>query len=106
MNMQQESPHSRSLFLPLLLTVLALFAQTLSATVDLSRVRNAFLAQHAAQEQTIAEAQKLRAQLESIAGETAQLAEQGNQNAIRIRDYLQKQGVKLNPPHPASDTER
>ena len=89
-----------TLFVPVLLTVLTLCVLTLNMTIDLTTSRATLLAQHAAQESTIAEAQKLRSQLESIAGETAILANQGNPNAIKLRDLLQQQGYKISPPQP------
>src|SRR5262245_17262923 len=91
-----------TLFVPVLLIVLTLFVLTLNATIDLKSARESLIAQHTAQESTLAEAQKLRTQLESIAGDTAVLADQGNQNAIKLRDYLQQQGIKINPPQPSS----
>jgi len=97
MNLRPET-----LFLPLLLTIVALFVQTLNTTFELKSVRETLVAQHAAQDGTLAEAQKLRSQLESIAGETAVLADQGNQNAIKLRDYLQQQGIKISPPQQSS----
>jgi hypothetical protein len=92
-----------TLFVPLLLSVLTLFVLTLNTTLDLKNARASLVAQHAAQDGTLAEAQKLRSQLESIAGDTAVLADQGNQNAIKLRDYLQQQGIKISPPQPAGE---
>jgi hypothetical protein len=93
-----------TLFVPVLLTVLTLFVLTLNSTLDLKSSRESLIAQHAAQDGTLAEAQKLRSQLESIAGDTATLADQGNQNAIKLRDYLQQQGIKISPPQQSSAT--
>jgi hypothetical protein len=91
-----------TLFVPVLLTVITLFVMTLNTTLDLKSAREALIAQHNAQDGTLAEAQKLRSQLESIAGDTAILADQGNQNAIKLRDYLQQQGIKISPPQQPS----
>lgn len=93
-----NAPTGSPWFVPLLLIVLALLIQTLSTTLELARVRESLATQHAAQEVTLGNAQKLRSQLESIAGETAVLAELGNENAIRLKSYLEQQGVKLNAP--------
>lgn len=95
MNLRPET-----LFAPLLLVILTLFVLTLNTTFDLKTARDSLVAQHTAQEATLGEAQKLRSQLESIAGDTAILADQGNQNAIKLRDYLQQQGIKISPPQP------
>jgi hypothetical protein len=91
-----------TLFVPVLLTVLTLFVLTLNTTLGLKSARESLVAQHTAQDGTLAEAQKLRSQLESIAGDTAVLADEGNQNAIKLRDYLQKQGIKISPPQQPS----
>jgi len=52
---------------------------------------------HAEQEATFSKAQRLRAQLDSIAKKTALLADSGNQNAQRLVDELRKRGVTINP---------
>ena len=45
------------------------------------------------------EAIKLRQQLESLAGKTAQLAAEGDdEGAKAVVDQMKKQGVNLNPP--------
>jgi len=54
--------------------------------------------QIAAQESTVRDAEKVRAQLLSIAGQTAVLAEKGNPNAIRLVEQLKAQGVVFHPP--------
>jgi len=54
--------------------------------------------QIAAQESTVRDAEKVRAQLLSIAGQTAVLAEQGNPNATRLVEQLKAQGVVFHPP--------
>ena len=51
-----------------------------------------------AQEATVRDAEKVRAQLLSIAGQTAVLAEQGNANAARLVEVLRAQGVTIRPP--------
>jgi cell division protein FtsL len=52
----------------------------------------------AAQEATVQDGEKVRAQLLSIAGQTALLAEQGNANAVRLIEVLRDQGVVVRPP--------
>ena len=54
--------------------------------------------QIAAQESAVQDAEKVRAQLLSIAGQTAVLAEQGNENAARLVEVLRAQGVTIRPP--------
>ncbi len=86
------------LFVVLLLIVFAVSAQTIQYTFQLDRARTALNNQIAQQSVTLNEAQKVRAQLEAIAGDTAALAEAGNQNAIQLRDFLAQKGVTIRPP--------
>ncbi len=51
-----------------------------------------------AQEPTVQDAQKVRAQLLSIAGQTAALANAGNPNAQLLIERLQAQGVTIRAP--------
>jgi hypothetical protein len=89
-------------FVPLLLLILALLSQVVFQRIQLRNESESLNAQRVQQKQPLEEAQKLRAQLESLAGATATLAEQGNQNAVRLRDFLQQQGITIRPPAPAS----
>jgi hypothetical protein len=74
-------------------------------TVGLVRDREALASQRAAQESAFQEAFKLRQQLISLAGKTAQLAEQGDANAAVIVERLRQQGVTINlPPGAVSGT--
>ncbi len=84
-------------FLPLLVTALAVFADALHTSFQLSAESDALSARFELQEKTLMDARKLREQLEAIASDTARLAEQGNPNAIRLRDYLRRQGVTIRP---------
>jgi hypothetical protein len=49
------------------------------------------------QEVTVQQAVKVRAQLDSIAAKTAELAAKGNSGAKTIVDELKKRGVTINP---------
>ena len=49
------------------------------------------------QENTVQQAMKVRAQLDSIAAKTADLAARGNQGAKTIVEELRKRGVTINP---------
>lgn len=86
------------LFIVLLLIVSVIFAQTAQERFQLNRDRATLNNRIAQQGETLNEAQKVRAQLEAIAGDTATLAEAGNQNAIQLRDFLAQQGVTIRPP--------
>jgi len=87
-------------FIPLALLIFTLLGQSVFQRSQLTAEHAALDGQYRQQAQPLDEAQKLRAQLESLAGATATLAEQGNQNAVRLRDYLQQQGVTIRPPQP------
>jgi len=50
----------------------------------------------AAQEKSVQDSKKLRDALDTVARETAQLADGGNQNAKLIVDELRKRGVTIN----------
>jgi hypothetical protein len=91
---------SLAVFIPLLMMALTLLIQVFYQNTQLRREREILDAQWNNQRTTLEEAQKLRTQLQSIAGATAILAEQGNQNAIQIRDQLRAQGVTIQPPQP------
>jgi hypothetical protein len=77
------------------MTVIAVFADTLNTSLRLRADRATLDARFETQEKALADARKLREQLEAIASDTARLAEQGNQSAIRVRDYLQQQGITI-----------
>lgn len=86
------------LFVVLLLIASVIFVNAVQDTFQLNRARAALGNQITQQGETLNEAQKVRAQLEAIAGDTAMLAEAGNQNAIQLRDFLAQQGVTIRPP--------
>jgi hypothetical protein len=46
----------------------------------------------------VQEAVKLRQQLETLAGRTAQLAAEGDEGAKTVVDQMKRQGVNLSPP--------
>ena len=85
-------------FAVLLMIVFILFVHSIGETIDLNRDRATLNNQIAQQRELLNEAQKVRTQLEAIAGDTAMLAEAGNQNAMMLRDFLAQQGVTIRPP--------
>ena len=91
---------SLAVFLPVLLGLIALIMQAHQSATDLDRQLQVLQAQEQQQQALVEQSQKLRSQLESIAGATAALAQQGNQNAIVIRDQLRAQGISIKPPQP------
>ena len=66
-------------------------------TVQFVREREALHTVKTAQEPTLEQAQKLRAQLDSIARSTLKLAEQGNSGAALIIEDLARRGVTIVP---------
>ena len=86
------------LFVVFLLIVFVLFVQTAQDAFQLGRDRAILKNRIEQQVNTVTESQNVRAQLEAIAGDTAMLAEAGNQNAIQLRDFLAQQGVTIRPP--------
>lgn len=82
-------------FIVMLLVLLAMVAQAGFRTVELRRDSAALETRVAQQRPLVERSHKLRQQLQSIAAATAALAEQGNPNAILVRDQLQKQGISL-----------
>jgi hypothetical protein len=86
-----------SIFLPLLIALLALIGWFSFQAVQLFEERGALAASHEAQEPLMQNSSKLRASLDAMARETARLAKQGNANARLLVDELQKRGVTINP---------
>ncbi len=89
---------SITLFVPLLLGLATLIMQGVTTRAEFNNRLAVLDAQEQQQTPVVEQAQKLRAQLESIAGATAKLAEAGNQNAVVIRDQLKAQGISISAP--------
>jgi hypothetical protein len=66
-------------------------------TFSLIRERGNLIAIQEKQQATIEQAERVRAQLDSIAQRTLQLAQQGNAGAAIIVEQLAKRGVTINP---------
>jgi hypothetical protein len=86
------------LALPVLLVVVALFVLMAFETFQAVHDRGALADQRRAQEPTVQEAIKLRQQLETLAGRTAQLAAEGDEGAKTVVDQMKRQGVNLSAP--------
>ena len=87
-----------STFIPLLIIALTLLLQITYRNPQLQREGDILSNQRDQQSTPMEEADKLRNQLQAIAGATAVLADQGNENAIQIRDQLRAQGITIQPP--------
>ena len=87
-----------STFIPLLIIALTLLLQITYRNTQLQREGDILSNQRDQQSTPMEEADKLRNQLQAIAGATAVLADRGNKNAILIRDQLRAQGITIQPP--------
>ena len=88
-------PHSA--FVPVLLFGLAVLAVLGWQTWVLVSERGALNTAHAAQQQTVDNAGKLRASLDTLAADTQRLADRGNANAALLVTELKKRGITINP---------
>ncbi|MDJ0928017.1 MAG: hypothetical protein QNJ73_10255 [Gammaproteobacteria bacterium] len=88
---------SFSPFLPLLLLAWTLVTLAGLQTYGLLSERDQLATALVNQATPMEEAQKIRAQLQSLATGAADLAVQGNENAQRLIDELARQGVTVNP---------
>ncbi len=96
--MRSKRDIAPTVFIPLLLVMITLAVQAFTARAGYSHQLNLLVTQQRQQDPVVEQARTLRQQLESIAGATAALAEQGNPNAIIIRDQLKSQGVSIQAP--------
>ena len=90
-------PRSHSAFVPVLLFGLAVLAAQGWQTWLLASERDALNTAHANQQQTVDNAGKLRASLDTLAADTQRLADAGNASAALLVAELKKRGVTINP---------
>lgn len=81
----------------LILLAIALLLGLVSQGLEIYWQRDTLLALRQNQEPQIQAASKVRAQLDSIARETAVLASRGNANARLVVDELRKRGISIDP---------
>ena len=93
-----ERPVDHRLLLPMLLTVLALFLLVGLQTVQIVRDHNALSAFRISQQANVDAGEKLRQQLQTLAGQTAELANGGDAAAKDVVEEMRKQGFTLAPP--------
>ncbi|MGH8801804.1 MAG: hypothetical protein ACREX6_05865 [Casimicrobiaceae bacterium] len=84
--------------LPLALLTAALLLLLALQTIGLVRDRSALSTARVAQDAPLAQAAKVRQQLETLGGQTARLAQQGDAAATAVVDAMRRQGVNLRPP--------
>ena len=89
---------TNGLVLVVAVLVAGMLVQSAYQTFRLLDDRERLAARVQAQEPTVVDVRKVRAQLLSLAGQTALLAEKGNENALRLIDQLRTQGVIIRPP--------
>jgi hypothetical protein len=89
---------ARDWWLPVLLVIAAFFVLIAFETGYAIHDRQALADQQRAQEPVVQEAIKLRQQLETLAGKTAQLAADGDEGAKAVVDQMKRQGVTLGAP--------
>ena len=99
--MQNELNDSHGVFVPLLVLILAVVTWLGFQATQLVIERKNLTALTAGQEAVFQNAQKMRQQLDAIAGGTARLAAQGNPNAQTIVEALRARGITVNPNAPA-----
>lgn len=85
----------RTPFVPLALLALALLIWVGFQAMQLTLERQRLVASLASQEGLVVNSRKLRASLDSLATETAKLAEQGNPNARLLVEQLRQRGVTI-----------
>lgn len=92
---EKNAPHPFSVFYPVLVTMLALVVWFGFQIASTANTRAQIKQQMANQEPVIQNAEKMRAQLDGIASDTARLAKNGNPNAQIIISELNKRGITV-----------
>lgn len=90
-----EQSRTRTVFVPVLLLALTLVSMSGFRTFQLVQQQNELQTLLVDQEELVAEAQRIRSQLQAVARGTVNLAAEGNKNAKRVVDQLARQGVTL-----------
>jgi hypothetical protein len=84
-------------WLPVILIVVSFFGLMAFETGYAIHDREALSEQRRSQEPAVQESTKLRQQLETLAGKTAQLAAEGDESAKSVVDQMKRQGIALTP---------
>ena len=93
-------------FVPLLLLVVAAVAWPVFQCYQLINEKQGLAAVHANQMRQFEDAGKLRTSLDSLARETALLADKGNPGAKLIVGELARRGVTINPNAPPATADK
>ena len=104
MTMQDDLslPPQHSVYIPVLIGLVALVGLLMFQAVELWAAHGSLIAQREGQNPAIAESQKVRQQLATIATKTAQLADKGDPDAKAIVDAYAKRGVQFVLPKPGA----
>ncbi|HET7611070.1 MAG TPA: hypothetical protein VFK29_04705 [Rhodanobacteraceae bacterium] len=84
--------------LALRITIVALLLLAIFQTVGVARDHFTLVRMRAAQQPTVEQGLKVRAQLQTLAGKTAELANSGDAAAREVLDLMQREGVNITPP--------
>jgi hypothetical protein len=83
---------------PVILVIVSLFVLMAFETGQAIHDRSALEELRRSQEVTVSEAVKIRRQLQTLAGKTAELAAAGDAGAKSVVDQMKRQGVTLSVP--------
>ena len=95
----QSETHRQTygLFLPVLLLTVALVGWFVFQAIQLVNERSVLKQVWMSQETQVEQSIKVRSALDSLASDTAQLAERGNANAKLLVDELRKHNINIKP---------
>jgi hypothetical protein len=85
-------------FVILLLVIATQMGQYFFTNMQLRRERDTIATQYETQTPQLETARELRSQFDGIASAVARLADEGNPNAVRVRDELAARGVNIKAP--------
>ncbi len=91
--------------LPVTLLAVAFFLMLIFQTVGLVRQSQTLAVITANQDAPIQDTRRLRQATDALAGDVAQLAQDGNANAKEIVDAMARQNINLHPPTVSSPPE-
>jgi hypothetical protein len=98
-------PGQYSVYIPVLIGLVALVGLLAFQGVELWQNHGGLIAQREGQNSAIEASDKLRLQLRTIAGKTADLAQKGDPDAKAVVDAYAKRGLQFLPPKaPAAGT--
>jgi hypothetical protein len=95
-------PGTHSVYIPVLIGLVALVGLLSFQGVELFQVRGALRAQREGQNTAMEASEKMRQQLITIASKTADLAQKGDPDAKALVDAYAKRGLQFLPTKPKS----